>query len=467
MPEKHISKTNHPMVNTNKKGIAHAILTVFFAAVLLPVSLIAQQQNSHTMVELSLEEALERTERENFSVRIAREESRRVQAQYQQSRAAFLPQLSIEETGISTDDPLSVFGFKLKQESVANSDFNADVLNNPDVYENFTTKLQVRQPLLNPDKLYQRAAAKNQFRAAEQQFQSTIQQMRFRVKDTYYRLLLTQQRIEVINRSLEASRENERQAKNLYGQGLISKADFLAAGVRVLELESQLELVQNQEREVHDNLKYLLNIKDDVRLLPADDMSVQQAPKMENLSGAEVHNAKLRALNYQVSAAEEMLKSAKFSFVPSLNVFGSYEFNDAVLFGTQGESYMIGATLKWNLFSGFKNAGKVREMKAGLKQAELAYENQVIRNKLQIEKAGRAVEQSLVQLRLAEASIRQANENFKIRKNRFEQGLERTTDVLAAETKLAEAQLQKLNTLYEHNVQIAMLELLLERKFGS
>jgi len=455
------------MVNTNKKVITWVILTAFFVVLLLPVKLTAQQQNSQTVVELSLEEALERTERENFSVRIAREESRRVQAQFQQSRAAFLPQISIEETGISTDDPLSVFGFKLKQESVANSDFNADVLNNPDVYENFTTTLQVQQPLLNPDKLYQRAAAKNQFRATEEEFQSTIQQMRFRVKDTYYRLLLTQKRTEVINRSLEAARENERQAENLYKQGLISKADFLAAGVRVLELESQLELVQNQEREVHDNLKYLLNIKEDVKLVPADGMTVQQAPQLENLSADEVENAGIRALDYQVSAAEEMLKSAKFSFVPSLNVFGSYEFNDAVLFGTQGESYMIGATLKWNLFSGFKNAGKIREMKAGLKQAELAYENQLVRNKLQIEKAGRGVEQSLVQLRLAEASIRQAEENFKIRKNRFEQGLERTTDVLAAEAKLAEAQLQELNTLYEHNVQLAMLELLLEQEFGS
>lgn len=432
---------------------------------LLPLYTMAQNMPSDKpQLFLSLQEAMERAGEHNFSIGEAEYDVEKIRGQFRQTNASFLPQLSIEETGVSTNDPLNVFGYKLKQEAVTQADFDPSRLNSPDSYDNFTTRFEVRQPLLNTDMFFERSAVKKQLEATKEKLKGTIDYARYQVKDTYYQLQLMNNRLSVINRSLEAARENERQANNLYGQDMINKADYLAANVRVLELESQLSKIKNQLQTVQDNLRYLLNMEDEVTIVPTDSLQIRPGLSGDMIDPEKTANAEVRAMEYRVSAAKQMLKASKFNFVPSINVFGSYEFNDEVPFGTQGNSYMIGATLKWNLFSGFSKMGKVMESKAELKKAKLSYESKVFSNKLEIQQAHRSLDQAETQLRFAESSVEQAAEDYRIRSNRYKQGMEKTTDLLSAETTLQEAQLQRLNALYQYNLSMATLELLLEQE---
>jgi outer membrane protein TolC len=433
---------------------------------LLSHSVIAQSNSTQDdpVREMSLEEALAITEEASFEIRMAEADMERARSQYRQTNATFLPQLSIEETGVSTNDPLNVFGFKLKQEVVTQADFNPSRLNDPDAYDNFTTKFQAQQPLFNADAIFQRRAVKKQLEAAKEQMEGTIQHVRYQVKDTYYQLQLMDQQYEVITKSLAMARENERQAKNYYEQDMINKADYLAAKVRVLELESRQSKVKDQLQTVQDNLRYLLNIDEEVKIVATDSLQMRAGVSDDMIDAENATNSRLEAMQYRMASAEEMLRSSKFNFIPSINLFGSYELNDEVPFGTQGDSYMIGATLKWNLFSGFKNVGKVMESKAQLKKAELAYESSLFKNKMEIQQAQRSLDQAKEQLRFAESSVEQAAEDFRIRNNRYDQGMEKTTDLLQAETKLLQSKLQRLNALYQYNLSLATLELLLERE---
>lgn len=453
------------MIYANVKGIRTLILPVLLLFFIVRPMTAQDMREVPEVRKMSLQEVLAITEEANFQIRMAESEIDKVRSQYRQTHATFLPQISVEETGVYTNDPLNVFGFKLKQETVTQADFNPARLNAPDPYENFTTKLELRQPILNADMLYKRNAVKNQLNAAEEQLEGTIEYARFQVKDTYYQLILTYDRLSVVEKSLKAARENERQAKDFFEQNMISKADYLAANVRVLELESQQSRVSDQLQSVQDNLRYLLGMDENVKIEPADSMQVRPVLD-ENIDAENATNSQIEALKYRVSAARKMLQSAKLNFVPSLNFFGSYEFNDDNLLGTQGESYMIGATLKWNLFSGFSNVGKIMESRADLKKAELAYESKVFKNKLEIEQAQRSLEQAQTQLNFAESSVEQAREDFRIRSNRYEQGMEETTDLLSAEAKLAQAQLQRLDAIYQYNLSLATLELLLEREIA-
>lgn len=454
----------------NQKHMMTKVLKVTYLLI-LPVLLLPahpvkgqDKQDGSQIRKMTLEEALGITEEASFEIRMAEADMERVRSQYRQTNASFLPQLSIEETGVSTNDPLNVFGFKLKQEVVTQADFNPSRLNDPDAYDNFTTKFQARQPLFNADALFQRRAVKKQLEAAKEQLEGTLQHVRYQVKDTYYQLQLADKQLEVIKKSLDTARENERQAENYYEQEMINKADYLAAKVRVLELESRQSKVRDQLQTVQDNLRYLLNIDEDITIVATDSLRLRPGVSDRMIDAENATNSRLEAMQYRMSSAREMLRSSKFNFLPSINLFGSYEFNDEVLFGTGGDSYMIGATLKWNLFSGFKNVGKVMESKAQLKKAELAYESTLFKNKIEIQQAQRSLEQAQEQLRFAESSVEQAAEDFRIRKNRYEQGMEKTTDLLQAETKLLQSKLQRLNALYQYNLSLATLELLMERE---
>lgn len=429
-----------------------------------PVAAQSQDGQAAEVREMSLEEALALSGERNYAVQMADADIEIARSRYRQTHAVFLPSISVEETGISTDDPLSVFGFRLKQEAVTTADFNPERLNAPDAYENFTTRFEVRQPVFNAGMLYRRSAVKNQVNASREQFESTVQQTRFQVKDAYYQLLLAERRLDVISQSLEAAEEMERQAGDYYEEEMIGRDEYLAARVRLLELQSRREQTLDQKETVQDNLKFLLGLDERVTIVPTDSMP-QPRFSHERFEGVNAQNSGLEALRYRVEAARKMVKSAGVGFVPSLNLFGNYEFNDEVLFGTAGESYLVGATLKWNLFDGFSKAGKVMESKAELRKAELAHESRSFENKLETDQARRSLKQAETQLDLAEATVEQAAENFRIRSDRYEEGMVRTADLLEAETKLSEARMQRLNALYMYHRSLARLELLLEREW--
>ncbi|TYP92150.1 Outer membrane protein TolC [Fodinibius salinus] len=454
------------MMNFKHSTLYSLVLAAMVMLVLAQPMQAQSRQGASEIREMSLQEALDITKKASFEVRMAEADMEKAKSQYRQTNATFLPQLSVEATGVSTNDPLNVFGFRLKQEAVTQADFNPSRLNDPDAYDNFTTKFQAQQPLFNADAIFQRRAVKKQLEAAKEQLQGTVEHVRYKVKDTYYRLQLMDNKLQVITKSLEMARENERQAQNYHEQGMITKADYLAAKVRMLELQSRQSKVRDQLQTVQDNLRYLLNIDEDLTIVATDSLQMHPAVSNGNINYQNATNSRLDAMEYRMSAAREMLRSSKFNFVPSVNLFGSYEFNDDVLLGTQGESYMVGATLKWNLFSGYENIGKVMESKAQLRKAELAYESQLFKNEMEIKQARRSLDQAQEQLAFAKASVEQSSEDYRIRKNRFEQGMEKTTEMLRAETKLLESKMQRLNALYQYNLSLATLELLLEQEMS-
>jgi outer membrane protein TolC len=86
---------------------------------------------------------------------------------------------------------------------------------------------------------------------------------------------------------------------------------------------------------------------------------------------------------------------------------------------------------------------------------------------MEIKQARRSVKQAQKQFDFADASVEQAAEDFRIRSDRYQQGMETTSDLLQAEARLSQARLQRLNTLYQYNISIARLELLLEQELPN
>src|SRR6056297_2857363 len=159
--------------------------------ILMPVQLLGQSSsNNDDKLLLSFQEAMDIALEQNFSIEQAEFDVDKTKAQYRQTNAVFLPQLSFEYNAVSTNDPLNVFGFKLKQEVVEQADFNPMLLNDPDVTQNYSAAFKVQQPLLNPDMFLQRSAVKNQLNSADEQVAGTRNYVEFQVQNQYYSLIL-------------------------------------------------------------------------------------------------------------------------------------------------------------------------------------------------------------------------------------------------------------------------------------
>ena len=63
-------------------------------------------------------------------------------------------------------------------------------------------------------------------------------------------------------------------------------------------------------------------------------------------------------------------------------------------------------------------------------------------------------------LRLTELALEQSEEALRIRTNRFKEGLEKTTELLMAETLYSQKQLEYFSTVFQHNYALTYLEFL-------
>lgn len=437
-------------------------LYVLFLSLGLPLITTGQTKS------LSLDEALELAKNNNLSARSAEAREKAAQGAYRMTNSVFLPGLAVSHTGVKTNDPLSTFGFKLKQETVTEADFNPATLNDPDAIENYNTKIELQQPILNIDGLYARKAARNQYEAMALQSDRAHQQVRYEVKRAYFQVELAQSAVKVIQQSVEVAGEALKLTKDNEAQGFVKHADVLEASVRFEERRDQLKEAENQKQSATEYLAHLLGIDLGTNILLTDSMTREPSLFTWNVGSVELEQrSDLKAMQKQIAAGEHMLHSEKMKFIPRLNAFGAYEWNDREILGMSASNYLVGASLSWDLFSGYKNMGSIQQAGAQLEEAEYQYQDYLSQSQMQLNNAKRKLELSFQQIQSGKLAKEQAEESLRIRTNRFEQGLEKTTDLLMAEALASKKNLEYIQSIYKYKQAVFEMELLLEKDMNE
>lgn len=430
--------------------------TLFFIPVLFFGFLLQAQET----VSIGREEVLQRVQENNSQLKISQQEFLAARAQYRQTNAVFLPNISVSHTGMTTNNPLMAFGSKLNQESVTQNDFNPARLNNPDRIDNFATKVEVQQPLINLDGFWERGAAKNKMQATELKSLRTGDAMKLETEKAYMQLQLAHKAVAVLEQALETAQANLRLAENNFKQGYLQRSDVLAVEVRVTEVNNQLQYARSNVKNASDYLMFLMGESLDVVLLPKDSLSVEM--NVVTTPALPGDRADIQAMELATEARKKMYTASKMSFLPRLNAFGSYELYDDEIFQGDANGYIAGVSLTWDLFDGSKRFGKTQQSKAEFKQAELELEQHVQQSQLELNLATRALKDAENKLNLTRLALEQSKEALRIRNNRYEQGLEKTTDLLGVETQYSEKQLEYYQTVYEYNYAVAYVEFLTE-----
>ncbi|MBD0851740.1 TolC family protein [Maribacter arenosus] len=419
------------------------------------VSFFVQAQES---VLITKEEVLTEVLSENNTLKISEQEVLAAQGDYNQSNAVLLPNISISHTGIATTNPLMAFGSKLNQEILTQADFNPILLNDPSQIEDYATRIQVQQPLLNFDGLYQRKAAKAKLNATQLQAERKQDYIELMVDKAYMQLQLSYKTVEVLKKAKEAALENKRLADNSFKQGYLQKSDVLAVEVRVTEIDNQLQYAQSNIKNASNQLSVLMN-DDSYRILqPADSLTIlSNSISFESLP----ENRKDILAVFKASEAyRQMYQSDKMSFLPRLNAFGTYELHDDEVFQGDADGYLFGAELKWNIFEGSKRFGKAKKSRAEYEKSKLEFNQYKAESQVELNRAIRMLQDAKNNLELTALALSQSKESLRIRTNRFEQGLERTTDLLMAETQYAQKQLEYYTTIFQHNYALAYVQFL-------
>ena len=406
---------------------------------------------SQDTLTISKKDLLLKVSEKNLQIKIAEKTYQSAKADYQQSNALFLPNINVSHTGIVTTNPLMAFGSKLNQEVLTASDFNPALLNDPARTQNFATKFEIQQPLINIDGIYGRQAAKSKMEAYQLQTDRTKEYLELEMSKSYMQLQLAYRAVKVLEKANATGKANLILVQNYFQQGLLQKTDLLNVQVRVNEITNQLQYAKSNIQNASDYLAFLLNEETKGKTYkPSEEL--ETAISVETIAVSLSENRKdIQAMNKSTTAYQKMYMSSKMNFLPRLNAFGSYELYDKNFLGTSAKGYLVGAQISWNVFDGYKSIGKMNKAKADFQKAEVETEQYKKQSQLELNKTNRQLIDAENKANLSQLAFEQAQEGYRIRQNRFSQGLEKTTDLLQSETQMIQKELEHLQAVFEYN----------------
>lgn len=400
---------------------------------------------------ISKSELSQKVTEKNLQIKIANQEFKSAQADYKQSNAIFLPNITASHTAITTTNPLMAFGSKLNQEILTASDFDPNLLNNPNRIQNFATKFEILQPLINVDGIYGRQAAKAKMNAFALQTERTKEYLELEVNKSFMELQLAYKAVSVLEKANTTADANLKLIENYFKQGMLQKTDLLSVQVRVNEVKNQLQYAKSNIQNASDYLAFLLNENIGDKIYKPTEELENSITIESNTTTLSENRKDIQAMNLSTTAYQKMMLSSKMNFLPRLNAFGSYELYDDSLFGTAAKGYTVGAQLSWNVFDGFKSIGKLEKAKADFQKAEIENQQYKAKSQLELNKTNRQIKDAENKVNLAQLDLEQSQEAYRIRSNRFTQGLEKTTDLLQTETQMFKKELDFLQAVFEYN----------------
>lgn len=429
----------------------------FFVFSLFLFSIVYQEGIAQdTSKYLGLKDAISAATASNDAVRIALINEQLAKAKFKQTDAIFLPQVNFSYTAFSTNNPLNAFGFKLQQKNISATDFNPDLLNHPGATADFTTKIEVQQPLLNADLLYQRKGAALQVEMYQLMTKRTKEALAFETEKAYLQLQMLYSAATVLNEALETTKALYKNATDYFNQGLIQKSDVLNADVQRINIETQLKNTRSNIEDASDMLSLIMGST------PGTVYTVDSIIQNSNNTGTQLSadRADFKAMQKGMDGYQMMIASSRMSYLPRLNAFASWQLNDKAMLGFNANAYLAGIQLSWNIFNGNRTKNIITEQKLEKEKLSRELTKQKSESQLAINHTQRQLSDADFAIRQQQYAIEQAAEALRVLENRYQQGLVKTTDVLLAQTQLSQQKLSAVQAIFNYNVAAAYLQFL-------
>jgi len=439
------------------------------AALVLPLSFshaVAQAgtggypRTGDSTVLLTQDEAVRAALAGNRQLGLAILDEKTAGARYLETEAIFLPQVALSYSAMSTNNPLNAFGFKLQEASITAADFDPSRLNHPNGTPNFLTSIDLRQPLFNADLLYQRKSAAAAIDVYRFRTQRTKEGLEFQVRQAYMGLQLAEAAVRVLESSLSTADSFHRFVADRVTQGMLSQADESNAAVRIATIRSRLAEARSSVQNAADAMALLMGQPAGERYRVAEELMPSRGAGKRGGDSVSVGRADLAAMQKAIEAAGKGIQSTRFSSLPRLNAFGSWQYNDSRMLGFGAHSYLAGIQLSWDIFKGnsVRNKLATQRLQRDRMVSELAGQREEA--DLQLRKALRQRDDAQYAMQESSTAIAAAKESLRILRDRYEQGMAGNTDVLLAQDQLETEQLALVRAVYAYNTAAAYIRFL-------
>jgi outer membrane protein len=241
--------------------------------------------------------------------------------------------------------------------------------------------------------------------------------------------------VTLVKENLEQSNQRVKDFSNLEKNGLLARNDLLKAALQSSNLELALLDAENNRKLASVNMALMLGLPEQTLLVP-DSASLQQTVTLKTIEEYEqlalMERKDAGALELRKKVADLNIKSANADYYPSLALTAGYIAADIPGFLTITNAVNVGVGVKYNLSSLWKTKSKISQATARVQQIRA---NQQMLNdniRMEINQAYQNYLLSQKKIQVYQKAVEQATENYRITKNKYDNSLATTTDLLDA-----------------------------------
>ncbi len=265
----------------------------------------------------------------------------------------------------------------------------------------------------------------------------------------YLGLLESDKLLQVAREEVQQHEAHRKDAEARYSAGVITKNEVLQADVTLADSRQRAVTAENlrslRESKINSLLLRSLNeqIKpEEVKVDPSAGLSLEEA-----WASAEATSSRLRELDQAIAAKEENIRAVQAEYLPTFYLSGGYEYSENRYLVHQ-DNWSAIAGVNVNLSSGGASGSRIGMAKAELRSLKLSREKLLDAIRLEVKSAYLDLRSSSQKMEVVKTAVAQAEENLRLQRLRYQEGVGTATDVLDAVTLLTTAETNSWKALY-------------------
>lgn len=396
---------------------------------------------------LSLEQAIQLALQNNLSTLLAREQQREARGVKQEALSPLLPNISGAAYQASITQNLAALGFQPGTFPGLGSTFIGP-------FNNFDARVRLVQSIFNLSALQNYRAGRAGVRLAEWREGLAREQVASGTALLYLEALRNDRVLATANADVELAQTLLRLAEDQRNAGVATGVDVTRAQSRLAQ--EQVRLAQAQAGSEHAllNLQRVVGLPLGSAVTLTDPLRFAEGP----VPATEVAVAEAQQNRREINIAEEQVKvsdlerrSASAERLPSLEFIADYGISGITPTNTALPTRRVAVQVNVPIFNGGLTQGRVAVASSRARQAELELGNVRGQVEQDVRLSLSGLRTAAAQVRAAEESVRLANRELEMARDRFSAGVGDNLEVVTAQTSLANAREAQVTALAVYN----------------
>ena len=310
------------------------------------------------------------------------------------------------------------------------------------------------------------AITKDQTRAAQYDLAVDKLNTRNNIILAYYNHYKLTESKKVVSENLKVMGLRLKDAQNLQATGMALRNDVLKVQLAISNLQQSADEVQSAIDVSNYNMNIMLGLPDSTKIEIADAGLITSKAAFDvngGLQNALHKRPEVKAADVRLGISHRQLKIARGFYSPVISGGFNYAYNNPnqrVFFEPKADFYHswdIGVRLSWNITNLFTNQFQTKEAKLNIQQAEVMHDQLSDNIKMEVNSNYAAYKLALDKIQLSRESVTQAQENRRMTKDQYDNGIKNITDMLDADNLVTVSEINLLNAQIDAEIAYAKL----------